>query len=185
LVRIAENFDILAGSRRVGSASAFHLSGVLRVLDYVKPLAQCVVLDVPCTCDEFQFEALASAGQIVLVGEQSIASIRTLKLILDTLRPDRGLHTFEVIINRYDVKMAGLTVDNLQKALGVTNIRTIPDERAGVLAAANEGKFLRQSDPRSAVLAGIDDLVSKLLGVNTAPVPTGTVLSRFFSLFKT
>jgi pilus assembly protein CpaE len=187
LVRVAENFDILASSQRVGSSGAFPLSGVLRVLDYVKPLAQCVVLDVPCTYDEFQFEVLGSAGQIVLVGEQSIASIRTLKLILDTLRPGPGQHTFHVLINRYDAKMAGLTVGNLEKALGLSNIRTIPDDRAGVLLAANEGKFLRQSNPGSPVLAGIDDLVGLLLGVNGSPAPTGGVplLSRFFNLFRT
>ncbi len=186
LVRVAENFDILASSQRVGSFSAFPLSGVLRVLDYVKPIAQCVVLDVPCTYDDFQFETLGSASQIVLVGEQSIASIRSLKLILDTLRPGPGQHIFHVVINRYNAKMDGLTVGNLQKALGVTNIRTIPDDRAGVLAAANEGKFLRQFNPHSLVLAGIDDLVGTLLGANASHTLTADVplLSRFFNLFR-
>jgi Flp pilus assembly CpaE family ATPase len=186
LVRVAENFDILASNQHVGPSGAFPLSGVLRVLDYVKPLAQCVILDVPCTYDEFQFEVLGSAGHIVLVGEQSIASIRTLKLILDTLRPGPS-HNFHVVINRYDAQMDGLTVGNLQKALGLTDIRTIPDDRARVLAAANEGKFLRQNDPRSPVLAGIDDLVNALLGAEGSVTPTASIplLSRFFNLFRT
>jgi len=183
LVRVADNLDILAGSHGGGSTSAFSLSSVLRVLDYVRPLAQRVVLDVPCTYDEFQFEALGSAGQIVLVGEQSIASIRTLKLILDTLRPGPGQHTFHVVINRYDARMAGLSVGNLEIALVQANIRTIPDDRPGVLVAANEGKFLRQLNPKSLVLAGIDDLVDLLLGPNGVPAQS-SLLSRFFSVFR-
>jgi pilus assembly protein CpaE len=183
LVRVADNFDILAGSHGGGSTSVFPMSGVLRVLDYVRPLAQRVVLDVPCTYDDFQFEALGSAGQIVLVGEQSIASIRTLKLILDTMRPGAGQHTFHVVINRYDARMAGLTVGNLEKALGLTNIRTIPDDRPGVLVAANEGKFLRQLNAKSLVLAGIDELVNTLLGPGEAPAQL-SLLSRFFSAFR-
>jgi Flp pilus assembly CpaE family ATPase len=183
LVRAADNLDILAGSHSVGPPGAVSLSGVLRVLDYVRPLAQCVVLDVPCTYDEFQFEALAKANQIVLVGEQSIASIRTLKLILDALRPGPSQHTFHVLINRYDAKMEGLTVGNLERALGLTNIRTIPDDRPGVLAAANEGKLLRQLNPYSRVLACIDSLVDSLLGIDEALAPP-SFLSRFFNVFK-
>jgi pilus assembly protein CpaE len=186
LVRVADKFDILAGSHGVGPSSTFPWSGVLRILDYIRPLAQCVVLDVPCTYDEFQFEALGSAGQIVLVGEQSIASIRTLKLLLDTLRPGPSQHTFHVVINRYDANMDGLTVGNLEKALELTDIRTIPDDRRGVLVAANEGKLLRQLNPDSPVLASIDDLVGTLLGIADPRKPASGVrlLSRFFSMFK-
>jgi pilus assembly protein CpaE len=186
LVRVADNFDILAGSHGVGPPSAIPLPGVFRVLDYVKSLAQCVVLDVPCTYDEFQFEALGSASHIVLVGEQSIASIRTLKLILDTLRPGPSHHAFHVVINRYDAKMEGLTAANLKKALGLTDIRTAPDDRPGVLAAANEGKLLRQSNPNSPVLASIVDLVDTLVGISGPPAPSSGVrlLSRFFSAFR-
>jgi pilus assembly protein CpaE len=186
LVQVADNFDILAGSRGVGSPSSIPLPGVLRVLDYVRRLAQCVVLDVPCTYDEFQFEALRGARQIVLVGEQSIPSIRTLKLILDALRPGPSQHTFHVVINRYDAKMEGLTIGNLEKTLGLTNIRTIPDDRPGVLAAANEGKLLRQINPHSPVLAGIDALVDTLVGIHDPPGQSSGVrlLSRFFSAFR-
>ncbi len=142
LVRVADNFDIIAGSHGLGPPSAIPLAGLLKVLDYVKSLAECVVLDVPCTYDEFQFEALGSASHIVLVGEQSIASIRTLKLILDALRPGPGHHTFHVLINRYDAKMDGLTAANLEKVLGLESVITVPDDRPGMLAAANGGKFV-------------------------------------------
>jgi pilus assembly protein CpaE len=187
LVRVADNFDILAGSHGVGAPNAIPLAGVLRVLDYVKSLAQCVVLDVPCTYDELQFETLGSASHIVLVGEQSIASIRTIKLILDALRPGPNQLAFHVVMNRYDPKMEGLTAGKLEKALGLSNIRLVPDDRPGVLAAANEGKFLRQLKPHSPVLASIDDLVDTLLGSSGPPAPASglQVISRFFrSLIK-
>lgn len=186
LVRVADNFDILAGSRGTGPTNAFSLSGVLRVLEYVKPLCECIVLDVPCTYDEFQFEALGNAGQIVLVGEQSIASIRTLKLILDTLRPAPVQHRVHVVINRYNSSMQALTLDNLERVLGLRNVLTIPDDRAAVLAAANEGKLLRQTNTQSPVLTGIDYLVNTLVGVHDTPVRSsgGRLLGRLLNAFR-
>jgi pilus assembly protein CpaE len=187
LVRVADHFDILAGNHGVYPPKVIDLPGVLRVLDYLRPLAQYVVLDVPCSYDEFQFEILRRARQIVLVGEQSISSIRTLKLILDTLRSGPTQHSFHVVMNRYDSQMTGLTVNNLEKALGLTNIRTIPDDRLEVLVAANEGKLLRQMDSNSQVLAKIDALVDTLLDIRNPSEQSGIgrFLNRFFNAFRT
>ena len=43
------------------------------------------LFDVPCTYDDMYFETLAIADQVVLVGEQKIPSIRTLKLVCEAL----------------------------------------------------------------------------------------------------
>jgi pilus assembly protein CpaE len=185
LVKIAENFELLAGNQGVTHHDEFAFKDVLRILDYVRPLAEVVVLDVPCTYTEFQFEILGMADQVVLVGEQSIASIRSLKLMLDALSHGANSANIHIVINRYDSAMEGLAVANLMKTLGTQRVQTIPDDRPSVLAAANEGKLLRQAAPQSPVAAGIDHLVASLLGGQEQPIkPYGSnIFSRIFHAF--
>ncbi|CAN5417799.1 hypothetical protein BH10PLA2_BH10PLA2_33630 [soil metagenome] len=186
LIRVADNFEILAGNQGIVQQNALSLKGVLRILDFIRPLAEFVVLDVPCTYTEFQFEILGIANQVVLVGEQSIASIRTLKLVLDALPHGTNPTKIHVVINRYDPGMEGLDAARLAKTLDLPCIQTIPDDRPTVLAAANEGKVLRQTAPNSAVLAGIERLVNSLLGVKDRPAQSsGThLIRRFVQAFR-
>jgi Flp pilus assembly CpaE family ATPase len=167
-----------AGGRGIGPAGPISVAGVLRVLDYARRLADVVVVDVPCTYTDFQFEVLGAIPQIVLVGEQSIASIRTIKLILDSLSAGTARHTFEVVLNRYEPTMDGLTSRDLEKALGLAKVRTIPDDHAGVLSAVNQGLLLRQAVSDSPMLTAIDSLVDALLG--KAEAGHGTNGTGFF-----
>ena len=186
LIKVSDNLELLAGSQGVISHDAFPVSGVLRVLDYIRPLAEVIILDVPCTYSEFQFEILGIADQVVVIGEQSIASIRTLKLMLDSMPQGAQATKAHIVINRYDPQIDGLTVNNLTKTLGVTRIYTVPDDRPSVLAAANEGKVLRQTTPHSPVVAAIGKIVEDLLGVEgRTRKPTGPhLLRRLFSAFR-
>lgn len=111
------------------------------------------------------------AGQLVLVGEQIMTAIRTLHLLLGTLGKGSGSPTCHVVINRYNPGVEGLSARELEMVLGIPTIRTVPDDHAKVLAAANAGKPLRRADPDSPVLAAIDSLVDGLLNPMTPVAP--------------
>jgi Flp pilus assembly CpaE family ATPase len=122
---------------------------------------------------------------VILVGEQSITSIRTLKLILDSLSKAAGSPKYQVVMNRYSAGVQGLSARELEKVLALATIHTIPDDRPAVLAAANEGKLLRLVAPRSPVLAAIDSLVSSLLEetTNGRPASGTSLMYRLFHAF--
>ena len=80
------------------------------------------MLDVPCTYNDLYFEVLANAGQVVLVCEQKVPSIRALKLVREALgRADADDSEF-LVINRYDPKVQGFTVADLAKLLQVSSM---------------------------------------------------------------
>jgi pilus assembly protein CpaE len=186
LIRIADRFEILAGNQGVMHVNEFRLAGVLRVLSHVSPLAEFIVLDVPCTFSELQFEILGIADQVVIIAEQSIATIRHLKLMLDSLSRGPNTAKIHVVINRYDSYLSGLTEAKLAKTLAIDKIHTIPDDRSAVLAAANDGKLLRQTAPRSPALAAIDKIVEEVFCFRYGTENSnGThLLSRLFSGFR-
>jgi pilus assembly protein CpaE len=191
LVHISDRFDVLAGEYRAITPVAASAASVIRLVDYCRTLANVAVFDVPCTYDDMYFETLAIADQVVLVGEQKIPSIRTLKLVCEALSRIDGARKLHIIINRYDPRMPGFGVDRLKTLLEVNDIITICNDYAAVMASVNHGRPLRQEAPRSPALADISKLVHILLSGQERPLavkPAGSNgtaggIGRFFKRF--
>ncbi len=165
LFKITDNLEILAGPNQVIAPPSNPPHDVIQVVDLLNQLADVVVLDVPPTYNDLYFEVLANAGQVVLVCEQKVPSIRALKLVREAIGRADPDDSEYLVINRYDPKVQGFTVVNLSKLLQVTKWRTIADDPAAVVASVNHGVPLRLEAPQSRVLTDIDALACTLLGV--------------------
>lgn len=190
LTRVAERFEVLAGEYRAISPIQTSTASVVRLVDYCRTLAKVAVFDVPCTYDDMYFETLAVADQVVLVGEQKIPSIRTLKLVCEALSRIDGARKLHIIINRYDPRMPGFGADRLKSLLEVNDLLTVSNDYASVMASINHGRPLRQESPRSPALADIHRIVDRLLGASEggfvrAPTPSDgrSGLSKLMSRF--
>lgn len=162
LIPITDRFRVLVGPEELRPVTATP-EAVLQVVETVRSMADIVVLDVPCTLDDFYFEALAAAGHVVLVGEQKIPSIRAMKLVLEACGDDVEPQCEHLVINRYNPKLAGFGVDAICKVLQVPQVMTIADDGPAVLAAVNRGCVLRLQEPRSHAVRDIDALASALV----------------------
>jgi len=171
LTRVSDHFDIMVGEYRAITPVSATPADVVRLVEITRSLANVAIFDVPCTYDDLYFETLAVADQVVLVGEQKIPSIRTLKLVCEALERIDGLRKLHIIINRYDPKMPGFGVDRLKTLLGVPELQTISNDYAAVMASINHGRPLRLEAPRSQALADISRVVQKLLNVGTQQAP--------------
>ena len=170
LIRIADNFEIVSGSHfEIAPVEASHLD-VLRLLDHFRRLSEVVILDVPCTNDEAYVQTLSAANHVVLVAEQNLPSLRSLRLVLEmlartdikgTARPDLQL---EVVLNRYDPKSRDFELAQLKEKLGVPGMMTVANDYASITAALNSGVPLRMEVPRSKALADIGALAKKVMG---------------------
>jgi pilus assembly protein CpaE len=188
LTNVSERFDVLAGEYRAITPVQASAASVVRLVDYCRTLANIAIFDVPCTYDDMYFETLAIADQVVLVGEQKIPSIRTLKLVCEALSRIDGARRLHIIINRYDPRMPGFGADRLKALLEVPDLLTVCNDYASVMASVNHGRPLRQEAPRSPALADIAKLVKTLLGTQPQPQPkpassNGTA-SGFGKIFK-
>jgi pilus assembly protein CpaE len=130
-------------------------------LNYLRRLSTVVVIDLPCTFDDAYFERLELVDEVVLVAEQSVRSVRAMKLLKDTIsRGGYQVHEarYRYVINRYKPNMQGFDLEHLKSVLEQDEIYTIPNDYASLSEALNRGKPLRMVSSKSPVLAEIDAL---------------------------
>ncbi len=170
LISISDNFAIVSGAHfEITPIEASH-TDVLRLLDHVRKLADVVVLDVPCTNDEAYVQTLSTASHVVLVAEQNLPSLRSLRLTLELLTKldlkseTRGEMMLDVVLNRYDAKSREFELDQLKELMKVSEMATVANDYLSIKTALDRGAPLRQAVPRSRALADIDGLAKKVMG---------------------
>jgi pilus assembly protein CpaE len=178
LTRIGDRLDVLVGEYRAITPVSTTAAAVIRLVEYIRTLSDVAVFDVPCTYDDMYFETLATADQVVLVGEQKIPSIRTLKLVCEALARIDGARKLLVVINRYDARLPGFGADRLKTLLEVPDLLTVCNDYGPVMASINHGRPLRLEAPQSRALADINKVVAVLLGeAPPAPPPRNALPS--------
>lgn len=186
LTRVSDRFDILAGEYRQITPLSAKAADLIRLIDVCRGMADFAVFDVPCTYDDNYFETIATADQIVLVGEQKIPSVRTLKLVCEALERVDSLKKLHIVINRYDAKMPGFGADRLKGLLGRGELLTVANDYGSVMASINHGRPLRQESPRSPALADVEKLTRTILnlGESAGPPPADGAKPLFGRLIR-
>lgn len=170
LTGVAPGLDVLVGPYLDIAPGAVSPRHVYQLVELCRKLASIVILDVACAFDDLQFETLALADQVVLVGVQAVSSVRTLKMVRDTLEREEGIQGQRLVINRYEPGMPGFNADRLAELLQVPQVHTIANDYPSVMSALNHGKPLQIAAPHSRVLADIRSLAATL----GPPTATGT-----------
>lgn len=165
---VAPGLNVLVGPYEELTPGGLSPRHVYQLVELCRQLARVVVLDVPGVLDDLQFEMLALADQVVLVGVQTVASVRTLKLVRDTLRREGGVQDPTLVINRYESGLPGFSAERLAELLRVPRVHTVVNDYPSVMAALNNAKPLQVATPHSRVLADVRALATALAG---APAP--------------
>ncbi len=180
LTPAGENLHVIPGPAGVMPAGWLSRRRMEKVLELARRQADVVVLDVPPTFDAIQLELVNAADHAVLICQQSIAAVRALRLLLDSLGKARAGGT-HLVLNLFDPAVRGLSVEDIQRAMGTTGFRPVPRDAAGTLAAVNLGQPLRDAAPSSPVLKPVAALVAQMLGEPPGGRSGGAgVFSRFF-----
>lgn len=188
LTPAGENLHVIPGPAGVMPAGWLSRRRMEKVMELARRQADVVVLDVPPTFDALQFELVNAADHAVLICQQSIAAVRALRLLLDSLGEARtgGTH---MVLNLFDPAVKGLSVEDIQRAMRTTGFRPVPRDSAGMLAAVNHGQPLRDAAPNSPVLKAVAGLVTQMLGEPAGGSPAARageagVFSRFFHALR-
>jgi pilus assembly protein CpaE len=177
LTPVTDNFLLLSGAHHAITPLEVQPRDLQRLLDYLRRLAQVLVLDVPCTSDDLYVQTLAAADQVILVAEPTLASLRALRLVLDLLGRGEtsqatGIATVHLVLNRYDPRNEEFDLKKVENLLKVPRLNTVANDYAAMSAALNSGQPLRQKAPRSRALADIDRL-ARLLWTGIEPQTAG------------
>jgi pilus assembly protein CpaE len=168
LTRINENYDLLPGPDRLVAGQVYAAADVLQLIDRLKPFCDALVLDLPCTYDDFYFEVLKSADNVILVGEPKVPSIRALKLVHQMVGRGQSGETEHLVINRFDENAGSLSSALLSQILGSSKFHTISQDVSAFSDAENRGCTLRQCALHSAALAEFDALARRVVEGNAA-----------------
>jgi pilus assembly protein CpaE len=157
LTRVTENLSVLVGPYHAIQQEPVDLESTMQLILLTRHLAAWLVLDTPCTYDELYFRSLMAADQIVIVADQSVAAIRNVQLICDTIAQRRPI----VAVNRCTSNTSGLPISKIKEFLPSCEVCQLAND-ATVSAAANDGKLLCKYNPRSPFLADLESLVRQL-----------------------
>jgi len=163
-------WNVLTGPSHIQSPIIMNPKDVVRLLTIAGELAQIIVIDLPCTYDDVFMHVLSRADQFVIVGQQILPALRVMKMLVNQLNDDRIKREHYYVMNRFNSKIGGYSIDRLTEAIGVDQLVAIPDEPATFAQAANLGVPLRKISANSEALAQINRLTAKL--VNQKPVQT-------------
>jgi pilus assembly protein CpaE len=162
LLKVSDQMDVLVGPHELIVSQAPSLRDVRRLINCARQIANVVVLDIPCTYDDFFFQVLSAANEVVVVVEQKIPAIRTLGLILNTLKRDSGVTKPTIVINKYAPRKNGIAVNDLEKLLETPGLATVATDEPSMTAALEAAAPLRLRAGSSRALADIDRLVERL-----------------------
>jgi pilus assembly protein CpaE len=144
LTRHSDRLFVLAAPVHLGTAVASGSVG--RVLEILTGMFDVVVVDTAAAFDEQALQALDHSDLLVLVGTLDVPSVKNLLLAvgtLDLLNFPRDM--WRLVVNRTEPKI-GLSVEDMEKTLGVSAAATLPSSR-DILTAVNRGEPMVRLNP--------------------------------------
>jgi pilus assembly protein CpaE len=136
------------------------------VLDAVRRITPCIIVDVPHAWTPWVRQTLLSADEIVVVATPELASLRTGRALFDLLRQNRPNDAPpRLVLNQVGVpKHPEIPAKDFAESLGSQPSLILPFEPHLFGSAANNAQMLMQVSPKSQVCEGIRRLAEILTG---------------------
>lgn len=159
MTRHSSGLDVLPSPGGLTSIADVSVEDIRRVLDAAAEAYDVVILDMPLLFTGWTIEALKMSEKILLVVQNSLATIRDAKSILDNL-PTLGIErvAIEVVSNRAEASMGSVSIDELKKTLNVRRAHRIRSDFRASANAQNQGKPVPTVAPNSKMTKDIRTL---------------------------
>lgn len=136
------------------------------VLDAVRQMSPCVVVDLPHHWAPWVKAALIGADEIVIVATPDLASLRNAKNLIEVLRQSRPNDTApKLVLNQTGIpKRPEIPLKDFAETIGSEPIAVLPFEPLLFGQAANNGQMLAELGQKSASLEAVRHLASLVTG---------------------
>jgi pilus assembly protein CpaE len=132
--------DVLASPGNLTSIEELNPKAVRKILQAAVEDYEFVILDLPRVFSSAVIEALKFSEPVMLVGQNSLETIRNAKIILDNLSLiGLPLDNIELINNRAMAKSSSVPIDKLKDTLGKEKIHRIRNDYAASSSAQDQG----------------------------------------------
>lgn len=163
LVRVTPNYGILAAPEDPGQAMEVKPEHVDALLGVAVANYDFVIVDVGRILDAVTLRVLDKANRIFPVLQMNLPFMRDANRLLTVFRSlGYPAEKINLVVNRYE-KSGELTLADVERSLGIGEIRTIPNSYLAVGASVNRGTPIAKIAKTNPVTRGIDDFAQSLL----------------------
>jgi len=161
LVKHSSGIRVLAEPFYAEDARKITPSDIDEILDVLAQSFDFVVVDTAKEFDEMLALVLDKATLVLFVTEMDVPSLKSAHRAFE-LFERMGIYDKKIrlILNRY-VKSKLMSLESVEKALGVKVFWSLPNNYPTAIAAVNQGLSIEESDPRS-------DIADSYAGLTTA-----------------
>lgn len=156
------------------------------VLDSVRQVSPCVIVDVPHLWTPWVKQTLLSSDEIIIVAVPDLASLRNTKAMVELLKQGRPNDAPpKLVLNMVSTpKRPEIPVKDFSETVGLPPAQLIPFEPNLFGTAANNGQMLSEVQPRSQVAEGIRILSELVTGRTPSADADKGGVSSVFSFLK-
>jgi pilus assembly protein CpaE len=163
LVKHASGIRVLAEPFYAEDARRITPADIDEILDVLAQSFDFVVVDTPKEFDDMLALVLDKANLILFITEMDVPSLKSAHRALE-LFERMGIYDKKIrlILNRY-VKSKLMTLESVEKALGVKVFWTLPNNYPVAIAAVNQGLSLQECDAKSDIARSYSGLTDAVL----------------------
>jgi len=170
LVKHASGIRVLAEPFYAEDARRITPADIDEILDLLAQSFDYVVVDTPKEFDDMLALVLDKANLILFITEMDVPSLKSAHRALE-LFERMGIYDQKIrlVLNRY-VKSKLMTLESVEKALGVKVFWTLPNNYPVAIAAVNQGLSIHECDPKSDIAksyAGLNDAVMEVFAASS------------------
>ena len=182
LSRHASGLEVIAAPNRPAEMRTFDPDMVTRLLDLVSSHFDYVVIDMPRTWFSWTDSVLLGTNRLFIVSEMTVPSLRHAKHLCAAIHERLGDGPNpQVIVNRFEQRMfeAGLKKSDIEQALGLNFVGTIPNNYRLVREAIDRGVPLGEVKQGNNVSTQLKRLIAPQGVQKSAASPDAGLMKKF------
>lgn len=166
---------VLAAPLEPAFADDITTAGLMQMIDILQETYDYIIVDTASLLDELMLSLIEKSDDILMLVDMDLPSVKNAKLALETLRLLKfSTNNVHLVMNRSNSK-ARLDNKEIEGALKMEIAAAVPSD-AIVAASVNEGRAVVETDPKSKVAKGFEEVAALI----AADIPEATQRAGLF-----
>ena len=166
LIKHSSRLNLFISAAALDREGQFTTEAVESVLDAVRQVAPCVIVDVPHVWTPWVKQVLTTADEIIVTATPDLASLRNGKNIYDLLNQARpNDKPLKFVLNQVGIpRRPEIPVKDFAEAMGAEPVLILPFDPQTFATASNNGQTVGELNPQSRAAQGFRALAQCLTG---------------------